>query len=569
MKTALSIRLRRLLWLPVRIEAYRQVAKWLKAVRHSRQTQARVLEELVGLVAGSDFARDYGLDRVRTIDDLRAAMPVAGYERVAPYVNRVMEGHTEALFAAGTRVHMFAMTSGTTGAPKLIPVTSQLLAAYRLGWHVWGVHAYHDNWDAFGAKLLQITSRPDEERSPSGLPVGAMSGMTAQSQRWIVRWLYALSPEVGFAGDIETKYYLACRLGLAHQRIMPLTANLSTLLALAQAMDRHKEDLLRDLADGTLKKGLALERGPRERIERRLKPNPRRARDLEAAAKASGNLYPKDAWDLPLIGTWKGGTLSLYLREMPHYWGDAPIRDIGLIASEGRFSIPLQTEGCEGALEVAGTVYEFMPESEAGKENPETLLPHETERGQRYFLVLTTPSGLFRYNISDVVEVDYFLGEAPVIRFLNKGQHVSNLTGEKVTEFQAVTAVNGAIGRLGLPIGSYCLCPTWDTTPYYSLLVEEGEVNETSGPALAAAVEAAIQGLNVEYRQKRSSSRLGPVRVRTIPAGSWNAYDEAAIQAARGRADQYKHKFIAGSPDFEKTFRTIASYGPRDEEVAR
>ena len=130
---------------------------------------------------------------------------------------------------------------------------------------------------------------------------------------------------------------------------MPMTANPSTLLSLAKTMDERKESLLRDVADGTLAKDLAFEPDVRRSLEARLRPQRRRARELEACIRASGHLYPKDAWDVPLINTWKGGTLTLYLRELPEYWGDAPIRDVGLIASEGRFSIPVQTPGSASA----------------------------------------------------------------------------------------------------------------------------------------------------------------------------------------------------------------------------
>ena len=562
MKTSPAQRLWRVLWTPVRLEAYRHETAWFRAVCRAPHAQARVLERCLAQVAGSDFARDMRLDRVRTIEDLRAAVPVAGYERAAPYIERLQAGDAGALFAPGTRVHMFALTSGTTGRPKMVPVTDLFLRAYRRGWHVYGVHALDGNAGAFGARILQVVSRWDERRTPSGLYAGAMSGFSAYVQRGAVRWLMAVPPEAGCAADTETKYYLACRLGLRHRRVLPITANPSTLLGLAQAMDRRKEDLVRDLRDGTLKKDLALEAPPRAVIERRLRPAPRRARALEAIIASRGRLYPKDAWELPLIGTWKGGTLGLYLRDMPRYFGDAPIRDIGLIASEGRLSVPIRTEGCEGVLEVTGTVFEFMPPEEAGKDDPRTVLPHETEVGGRYFLVLTAPSGLFRYDISDVVEVTGRIGPTPLIRFLNKGEHVANLTGEKVTEFQVVSAVNGVVARLGLPVGSYCLCPTWDAPPYYSLLVEEGAVSGKTARVLAREADAALQELNLEFEGRRTSGRLGPIRVKTIPAGAWDAFDREAVAARSGRIEQYKHKFLSSDVDFDRRFAVTASYGP-------
>ena len=560
MKTPLAIRMRRLLWIPVRLEALRQACRWRRAVERARATQARLLARLLADAARTKFGADFRLASARTADDLRRAMPVAGYERAEPYIQRVARGDTAALFPAGTRVRMFAMTSGTTGRPKYIPITDQGLKNYREGWHVWGCCALRAHFDAFGARILQVSSRMDEEITPSGLPAGAISGLAAQGQRPLVRRLYVCAAAASLAGDTASKYYLLCRLGLECERVMPVTANPSTLIGLARAMDERKDDLLRDLADGTLAEGVNLPGEVRQAVERRLRPRPDRARELERTAHATGHLYPKDVWDVPLVGTWKGGTLSLYLKELPRYWGEAPVRDIGLIASEGRFSIPLATDGSAGVLEATATFFEFAPDDQMDAPDPDTLLAHEVEVGRRYVLIITTPGGLFRYNMNDVVRVVDRLGDAPVIEFLNKGEHVANLTGEKLTEHQVTTAVNQSAAQLGLWFDGYCLCPAWGEVPGYSLLVEEDDVPPAAAATLAAEVDAALRRSNIEYESKRASGRLRAVRVKTLPAGTWERYDRDVIESRHGRVEQYKHKFLVPEVDFDKQFRILAEY---------
>ena len=250
---------------------------------------------------------------------------------------------------------------------------------------------------------------------------------------------------------------------------------------------------------------------------------------------------------------------------MPLYWGPAPVRDIGLVASEGRFSIPLQTDGSAGVLEVAGNFYEFVPESEIESPEPTALLAHEVEVGRRYFLILTTPGGLVRYHISDLVQVVGRLGPTPLIEFLNKGEHVSNLTGEKITEFQVTSAINAALDRLDLPVRNYCLAPTWDRVPYYSLLVEDCDVPAQRAPHLAAAVDKALRERNIEYESKRASGRLRGIRVKTIPAGSWRTFDAQAVAVRGGRVEQYKHKFLVNKVDFERRFDVCGCWAPPEE----
>ncbi|MFO8013873.1 MAG: GH3 auxin-responsive promoter family protein, partial [Phycisphaerae bacterium] len=105
-----------------------------------------------------------------------------------------------------------------------------------------------------------------------------------------------------------------------------------------------------------------------------------------------------------------------------------------------------------------------------------------------------------------------------------------------------------------------CLCPTWDEVPYYSLLVETDDVPAETAPAMAAAVDSALARLNMEYETKRHSGRLRPIRVKTLPAGTWEAYDREMVARRNGRVEQYKHKFLEPEVDFEQRFEVLAEY---------
>ncbi len=79
---------------------------------------------------------------IRSAADFRKRVPIGGYDRHEPYIDRVRRGETSALFGPGTDVLMFAMTSGTTNRPKTIPVTREALDDYREGWTIWGILAF-------------------------------------------------------------------------------------------------------------------------------------------------------------------------------------------------------------------------------------------------------------------------------------------------------------------------------------------------------------------------------------------------------------------------------------------
>ncbi len=206
--------------------------------------------------------------------------------------------------------------------------------------------------------------------------------------------------------------------------------------------------------------------------------------------------------------------MGAYLRQYDEYFGDRPIRDPGLIASEGRFTIPIEDNTPAGILDITRHYFEFIPEDQEDREEPETVEAHELVEGRNYFILPTTAGGLYRYQIHDLVRCVGFHGKAPVIEFLNKGAHFSSMTGEKVSEFQVVAAVREAQGRLGIPLKSFLLLPNWGQPPHYVLLVEEDDLptgEEVEG-RLAAEVEARLARLNVEYENKRADPSSRPDR---------------------------------------------------------
>lgn len=114
-----------------------------------------------------------------------------------------------------------------------------------------------------------------------------------------------------------------------------------------------------------------------------------------------------------------------------------------------------------------------------------------------------------------------------------------------------------------MDVRNYCICPTWETVPYYSILVEQTDVPPHRAADLASAIDTELRELNMEYRSKRESGRLGPICVKTVPAGTWYAHDQEAIAARNGRVEQYKHKFLEKEIDFERRFTILATYRPQ------
>ena len=546
---------------PLASKARRLARTFLEQTARAGDVQRDLLLRRLARHADSAFGRDHHFGEIRTPADFRRRVPVRDYEGHEPYIDRVRNGETGALFGPGTDVLMFAMTSGTTNRPKTIPVTREALADYREGWTIWGILAFDRHFDGLrrGLKpILQLASDWRESVTPSGIPCGAITGLTAHMQSPLVRVTYCMPVAGSKIKDVEAKYYVALRHSVHRDVGVTIAANPSTLLAIARLGDREKATLIRDYADGTIDPKWAIPPGVRAALPRWTRWKRKAvARRLEAIADRTGRLLPKDYWPgLDFLANWTGGTMGSYLRGYPEVFGDRPVRDVGLIASEGRMSIPVEDGTPAGVLDVRHHYFEFIPEDQADRDEPETVEATDLVVGRNYFVLLTTAGGLYRYQIHDLVRCVGYQGRAPLIEFLNKGSYFSSLTGEKLSEFQAVGAVNEAQTALGLRLSSFLLLPSWGEPPHYDLLVEETDVERgEASDRLAAEAESALQKWNTEYENRRTTRRLGPVRLRRIARGSWADFQRRRLARSGGTVEQYKQPHLMPDLDAAGSFR--------------
>jgi len=540
--------------------AGRQLDRFQRLCRTCVETQYQRLMQILRNGSDSEFGRRHHFDRVRSYRDFTAAMPLAQYAYFSPYIDRCQMGEVGALLGPSQRLVMFALTSGTTGPYKAIPVTRQFIAAYRWGWNVWGIKVIQDYQSPLIRKVLQISSPAEEKRTPSGIPCGSISGMLARNQKRIVRRLYATPYEVTDIADPDLRNYAIMRLAVPQDIGLIVTANPSTLVALAQTAEGKAESLIRDVRDGTLERILDLPMAIQSALRCCLRPDPDGARRLECLLDRHGSLLPRHYWDSSLLGHWTGGTVGLYLSQVRRYYGDGPIRDIGLLASEGRMSLPLEDYTAAGVLDITSMFFEFVPEEQINNLNltpdaptlPQDLTALRAEQldvGGRYYIFLTNGAGLYRYHIGDVVRMTGWMDSTPVIEFLSKGVHTSSLTGEKLTEHQVVAALNAAFHQVGLEPISFVMAPVWGDPPHYRLFVETlTPPLQALQQALAQCVESNLMAGNGEYASRRRSRRLNPLQVCFVRDGELSRHDRQLILDRRGRSEQFKHRFLINDP---------------------
>jgi hypothetical protein len=82
------------------------------------------------------------------------------------------------------------------------------------------------------------------------------------------------------------------------------------------------------------------------------------------------------------------------------------------------------TDDGDAGIAAPGTnVLEFHPADDDREPDGDSLLPLDRlETGARYFVFVTTSSGLYRYDMNDIVEVVGRFRNTPMLRFVQKGK---------------------------------------------------------------------------------------------------------------------------------------------------
>jgi hypothetical protein len=526
-------------------------------------TQKKLLRQLLGQNCDTDYGSIHGFSTINEIKDFQKRVPIVGYEELRPYIEKAMSGDARQL--TRRQPLFYAVTSGTTGASKFIPVTPESRTVKSKLVRVWLSAVFRDHPAIFAGKILQVASPEVEGRTAAGIPFGAESGHAYRNMPGTMKRMYSVPYDTYEIKDYDTKYYTLLRLATGDPISAIAAVNPSSVLLLAKRLAGHTEHILRDIRDGTLRADLDIDPKIRRELERDLRPDPDRATKLERATRETGGrLLPKGAWpDMEIIACWKGGTVGQYLEQFDDYFPKGvATRDLGYLSSENRGSVPLTDEGDSGVLAIATNFYEFYPEDATGPpEGPDLLTAAELEVGRRYFIYVTTLGGLYRYDMNDIVEVTGHYQNTPLIRFVQKGNGVVSFTGEKLYETQVLAAAGMAFS--GLPQRPELIAAVGEMhgdKPRYVFLVEfDAPPSESEGSALAGRLELALCESNIEYAAKRDSKRIGPPVLRVVRGGEFDAYRKRMVE--QGRADgQFKVLRLTSDPSFAGEFSSIGDY---------
>lgn len=512
------------------------------ATRNPEKAQQATLLRIIEKQKLTAFGVDRNFDQVKNVEDYRRLVTVNDYETLRSYIEK--QDETGCPFINHDQPAIYTVTSGTTGKPKFIPVLESTLQAQKLITNIFTYSIYLENPETFNGKIFAVVSPGTEGRMPSGIPLGSASGQLYEGMPKRAQSIYVVHPKLNTIEDYDLKYLTMLRLGLQTPDVTFLTtANPSTFARLIDILNKNWDMFARDLENGTFSKIEQLDKEQRTILQGLLKAQPERADTLSKIYALKGALAIKDVWpQIKTVATWTGGNSMIFLGQMKNQFPEGVrLRDLGYLSSEFRGTTPLSSDTTAGVPTMMHNFFEFVETEKWEAGNADFLGLHEIENEKEYYVFITTDAGLYRYNMNDIVRVSGFYNKTPMLRFVQKGAGVTNITGEKLFENQVIHAVNSAEAKFSATSAFYLMIAD-EVNSRYNLYYEPTEVLGLTNRIddITSHLDEALGEINIEYATKRKSGRLKAPLVKILQPGTYTHYRRFCVEVGGQRESQFK-----------------------------
>ena len=439
------------------------------------ENQQKLLISLVRTAEKTLFGRHHQFEDIKNIEDFQAKVPIADYEELKPYIEKVKKGQRDILWT-GTPEY-FAKTSGTTSGAKYIPISNegmpyQISAAQSAIFHY---IAQKNNADFVNGKMIFLQGSPALEEI-YGVKTGRLSGIVAHHIPSYLQKNRLPSLETNLIEDWESK-----------------------VDAIVKETEKENMTLISGIPPWLIMYFEKL---------------------IERNGKKITELFP----NLQLIIT-GGVNFEPYREKMTELLGKNIDTLQTFPASEGFFAFQDNYKE-EGLLLLTnhGIFYEFIPLEEYGKPDARRLTLKDVELHKDYALILTTNSGLWAYSIGDVVR---FISKDPY-RVLVSGRtkHFTSAFGEHVIAFEVEEALKATVEKMPAQITEFHLAPQVNPEeglPYHEWFIEfEKEPADLSN--FRDFLDAEMRKRNTYYDDLISGKILQPLIITNLKKNAFQDY---------------------------------------------
>ncbi len=443
------------------------VLRWDEALRHVEREQQRVLRANLRHAADTELGRRHGFQGIRSYADFQRRVPVGDYDTFAPFIDRMRQGEQGLLVPEFVTWYGNSSGSSVQGKQKFLPITPrQVTQQKRAGSETLFRYLVKAREDSYSSGFTLGLFPPSTMRPEGKVLITSNPALMSTQMPRFVRPMYLPEEDLKAMTDYEQK--------------------LESIAARYLTWD------IRAITGTTCWFSVFFEKV------------------FEAAKRAGRPVETiREIW--PNLRLLLGGGVSSepYMPLLRRMMGR---EDVTLIdsynATEGGIYAASDASSERGMLMIPhrGTFFEFVPMDDAGSTRRVPLW--EVEQDRPYRIVVTTVSGLYAYDIGDIVR---FVSTRPHrIEFMGRTAGCLSVTQELTTHVEIERAVAYAMER--------CPCRTLDygaaadvsvggtSKSRYTLYVEFDEAAEPARlDDFARAFDEGLCQQNRVYREHRNN----------------------------------------------------------------
>ncbi|MDF3057432.1 MAG: alpha-L-glutamate ligase, RimK family [Rariglobus sp.] len=478
------------------------------------RVQRAVLNDILTRNAGSARGQALGFREITDVEGFRQRVPASDWTACADDARRMETGETDLLFEGATK--HFLITSGSTGKAKYLPESDRGALAKSMTGRLRTTAIARQNPGLLEGAILPLSNSPTFGTTSAGIPIGSASGLTLAAVPASFQKRMAFPIDCYAIDKPAVLDQVIMRLALEQDVRAIITNNAARAQQLFELARASAPAFIQDIEAGSLSPELDLPADLRAKIEATLKPNPARAAELRALL-ADGRFSPRYYWPkLSIFSCWLAGSVGRFAAGIRNVLPETcRLFDCGYGASEGKFNIPLKPETPAAPLAIHAGFYEFIP-----LEGGAPLLAHELKDQTSYQLVVTNYSGLYRYDIHDIVRVDGFTGRTPNIYFETKSGEIANLAGEKISPTTVMQSFEALPSELKNQVRHYALQEGKKDHHWLCLEPKEGEVLDAE--RFGRLFNEAMETISTVYKLLRGQSVIQDCRTVVLRPG-WQA----------------------------------------------
>ena len=518
------------------------------ASKNGKKAQAGILRHILAVSKDTVYGKEHHFDEILaagTPEELfslyRKNVAINEYEDLRPYIERHKNGEADILFPGKPK--MYGTTSGTTKEPKWIPVTDEYYGeVYKKMNQMWFYTLLKNKPRVFYGPCASFIGKAVEGAAPDGTVYGSVSGLMQRDIPEFLKVLHTAPSDVFQIADYRARYYAIMRMGIERDAHLFIAANPSTLVEMQNNANEFFDDYCEDIEHGTVSEKFPIPDDIRSVMVAYTKPNPARAAELRKLKERYGTVLPKHYWpNMQIVNVWFCGNTRVYFEKIRDLFPpDCVFHEFSYVSTECKAGLVLKSNTPDTVFFGHKNYFEFIHESDLDNPNPKMYQLYEVKEGQRYCMVVTTSAGLYRYNMTDLLEITGYYNQFPTAKFIQKVNGIISLTGEKLHERQFIEAVHETEKKTGkiVPFFVGFADPQKSCYKFYFEFAKQ-DISVSEAEEFTACLDSCLQEYNGEYREKRGSNRLKPPQTALLGRDSFERFKAACID--RGYRDgQFK-----------------------------